>query len=115
MRNRDVLCTILKVVCCLKILARDIFHNIYSFTYLDFYLFTLYPVRCPPLGWSNPIAIFLPSALLFSSEQVWGALDISPILAYQISVRLGMSSPTEARQGSLARRIYSMYQQQFLG
>jgi hypothetical protein len=37
----------------------------------------------------------------------------SPTLAHQVSVRLGASSPTEARQGSPARRTYPTDRQQF--
>jgi hypothetical protein len=45
-----------------------------------------------------------------SSPSGWG-----PLLVLQVPVRLGGSSPTEARQGSPARKTYPTYRQQHLG
>ena len=43
-----------------------------------------------------------------SSLSRWGPPGYPPTMAHQNSVRLGVSSPTEARQGRPARRTYSV-------
>jgi hypothetical protein len=79
--------------------------NLYSFLfnfmfYLLFYLFILHPACCLLPFTTSTI---LPSCpLLFSSEQV-GVSWVSPTLALQVSVKLGVSSPTEARPSSSVR------------
>jgi hypothetical protein len=50
-----------------------------------------------------------------SFEHVGTPWVFFPTLAHQVSVRLGTSSPIEARQGSPARRTYLTYRQQLLG
>ena len=44
----------------------------------------------------------------------WGPLGYSSILIHQVSLELGTSSPTEARQGSPASRTYPTDRQQLL-
>jgi len=64
------------------------------------------PPPIHPLPQSFPPTPYLPP---FSSEQGAGQL------AHQVSMKQGASSPTEARQGSPARRTYPTYKQQLLG
>jgi hypothetical protein len=80
----------------------------FKFIFVYFYLFILHhsaPSQSPP-----PTILPPPPhiPILFSSDWV-KVPRISPTLAYQVSVRLGPSSPTEARQGSLIRRTYPSY------
>jgi hypothetical protein len=82
----------------------------------EFFVFFPHSLKshtCPPPDHSIPQSsptIPLP----FPSEQVRALLDI-PTPWHILSMRLGTSSPTEARQGSPARRTYPTYRQQVLG
>jgi hypothetical protein len=81
-----------------------------------FYCFThsLYIPLTVPLPLTPPS--ILPSIPLpFFSKEVETPPPVSPFPAHQVSVRLGASSPTEAKQSSPARRTYSTYRQQLLG
>ena len=83
---------------------------IFSFTYSLYNLFTV-PFHSPPPK------LLSPSFFLFSAEQIQNPRIpwYQPTMALQVSLRLCASSSTEARQGSPARRTYSMYRQQLLG
>ena len=65
------------------------------------YLFTLHPNGSPPPSppsYSSTFHVLSPSPLR------WGRPSwVSTHLAHQVTVRLGLSSPTEARQGSPVR------------
>ena len=70
-----------------------------QFLFLIFFSYSLY-IPLTALLWLPSVTILPRSPIPFSSEQVW------PTLELQVSSRLGPSSPTEARQGSPARRTY---------
>jgi hypothetical protein len=73
---------------------------IYYFMLFIFYLFTLHPTYCPSPG--DPLTQFLLPLLWLGRDP-----SVYPwVLAHQISVGLGRSSPTEARQSSPAKRTY---------
>jgi hypothetical protein len=68
------------------------------------------------LSWSSPPTILSQFPYPFFSEWVGTCpLDIPSTLTLQASTRLGASSPTEAGQGSPAKRTYPTYRQQLLG
>jgi hypothetical protein len=80
-----------------------------------FYLFLTYSFYILPHFQSPPPTILPPFPIPFSSEWVEAPLGYPHILEHQVSVRLGAYFLTEARQGGLARRTYSMDRQQLLG
>jgi hypothetical protein len=53
--------------------------------------------------------------LPFSSELVLHPTEYPPTFAYQISVSLDVPSPTDASQGTPARRTHPMRREQLLG
>ena len=78
-----------------------LFNNFNFFLLIHFPPFTARPLVIPS---HNPSVLLSPLLLLVGG----GPLDIPhPILTLQVSARLGSSSPTEAREGSSACRIYS--------
>jgi hypothetical protein len=74
--------------------------NNYLFFFNLLFTYSLYILLIVPLDSPSPQSF---PNLSFSSEQV-GAPGYPPTLALQVSVGLGISSPTETRQNSLARR-----------
>jgi hypothetical protein len=79
----------------------------------DFFnLFTLHPAHCPAP--SHPLPQFFPY-LPFPCPLSWSVPPHIPSPWHIKSERLGASSPTEARQGSRARRTYPADRQQLLG
>jgi hypothetical protein len=79
------------------------------------YLFTLHPAHCPTPGHPSHYPFPIPHPPLPSPLSRWGLPGYPLTLAHLDSVRLSTSSPTEARQGSSARRTYPIYRQQLLG
>jgi hypothetical protein len=88
--------------------------NLNVFVYIYFYLFIVYPIHCSHPG---PPIFLSPFPFLFSSECVGLPLGIplTPTPKLQGSVKLGTSSPTEARLDSPPGRTYTIYRQQLLG
>lgn len=87
-----------------------------TYFYLFIFLlvhFTAQATHCSPPGHSSPhLSSHPPSPSLLSRLGVL----LGILLPWHIkSSRLGMSSPTEARQGSPARRTNPMDRQQLLG
>jgi hypothetical protein len=87
---------------------------LFIFTLISFFdLFILYPAHypVPEKPSHNPSSI----APFFSSEHVCGGAGYSRTLTLQVTLRLGVFSPTEARKGSPTSRTYPTYRQQLLG
>lgn len=83
-----------------------------NFILFYFFTYSLY-IPLAALSQSTPPIILPQSFLPFSFEHM-GPLWVSPILAIQVSVMLGVSSPTVARQGSPAIGTYLTYREQLL-
>lgn len=81
-------------------MQRDAFYFIYLLTYL----FTLNPAHCPPPSYPLLYSFHHHPPFLFWTGE--GSPGYLRTLAYQVSVRLGTSSLTEARQGSPSRRTF---------
>jgi hypothetical protein len=84
------------------------------FNLILFFAYSRYiPLTAPfPVTTSHNLS---PIPLSFFFECVGPPGYPSLTLALQVSVRIGASSPTEARQGSPARRTYLTDRQQFWG
>ena len=90
-------------------------------THLDLFFFnlsllfpySLYILLTAPSQAPHPtILLSAPSASAVSGYFLPG---LAPTLVFQVSVRLGTSSPIESRQGSPARRTLPTDRQQLLG
>jgi hypothetical protein len=92
--------------------CKGLLPNLFMYSFIHSFIHSLYiPLTAPLSG--HPFLQFSPYPLPFSSEKL-GYPGHSPTLAHRVSVRLGASSPTEARQDSPARTC-PMDRQQLLG
>jgi hypothetical protein len=87
-----------------------ILYNIFWFWLIDWLIDCTYSF----ISHSLPPSQSLPPTILptISPILLWaggGLPEYPPILTHQVSVRLGPSSPTEARQVSPARKTYPKY------